>query len=65
LQAAKIRLEAEGKKLGNPFGARALRKADKGNTAAVATICAAADKHANDLKPVIESLKAEGEAWPP
>jgi len=56
LQAAKAR----GTVLGNPNGAAALKRADKGNKAAVETIKANADKHAENLKPVIESLAAEG-----
>lgn len=58
LQAAKRR----GKVLGNPNGAAALRRAAKGNTAAVSTIKENANKHAENLVPVIESLKAEGVA---
>ena len=56
LQAAKQR----GTVLGNPNGAAALRNAAKGNTAAVTAIKAGADSHAENLGPVIDSLKAEG-----
>jgi DNA invertase Pin-like site-specific DNA recombinase len=56
LQAAKAR----GQVLGNPNGAAALRRAAKGNTAAVNTIKLKADNHAANLKPVIEALKATG-----
>jgi len=56
LQAAKRR----GQILGNPNGAAALKKAAKGNTAAVSVIKAKADHHAADLRPVIDSLKIEG-----
>jgi DNA invertase Pin-like site-specific DNA recombinase len=56
LQAAK----AKGTRLGNPNGAAALRRKAKGNTAAVSAIKAKADKHAMNLQPVIEALKAEG-----
>ena len=56
LQAAKVR----GKKLGNPNGAAALRKAAKGNTAAASVIKLKADNHARNLKPVIHALKAQG-----
>ncbi len=56
LQAAKKR----GKVLGNPNGAEALRRAAKGNVAAVQTIKSKADSHAMDLKPVIEALGQEG-----
>ena len=62
LQAAKVRyaIEGKGRRLGNPNGAAALRRKAKGNTAAVSAIKAKADKHAMNLKPVIEALKAEG-----
>lgn len=56
LRAAKAR----GQVLGNPNGAQALRKARKGNRAAVTVIKEKADLHAASLKPDIESLKAEG-----
>jgi DNA invertase Pin-like site-specific DNA recombinase len=56
LQAAKAR----GQKLGNPNGAAALRRAAKGNTAALSAINKKADSHAANLRPVIESLKSEG-----
>ena len=56
LQAAKRR----GKVLGNPNGAAALRRAAKGNTAALEAIKTKADSHAANLRPVLESLKAEG-----
>jgi len=56
LQAAKRR----GKVLGNPNGAAALLRADKGNTAAISVIKSKADHHAANLQPVIDSLKAEG-----
>ncbi|WP_150306033.1 recombinase family protein [Pseudomonas saliphila] len=56
LSAAKAR----GVKLGNPNGAAALRKADKGNGAAVTAIKAGADEHALNLAPVLEALRSEG-----
>jgi len=56
LQAAKAR----GRALGNPNGARALRRARKGNKAAVAAITGQADARARDLAPVIEDLRKEG-----
>lgn len=46
--------------LGNPNGARALRKARKGNRAALAAVRAKADAHAAELRPVIDELRAEG-----
>jgi DNA invertase Pin-like site-specific DNA recombinase len=56
LQAAKAR----GTRLGNPNGAKALRRAGKGNQAALKAIKGAADRHAIDLLPVIEELRREG-----
>lgn len=56
LKAAKAR----GKQLGNPNGANALRRAQKGNSASVQSIRAAAQRHAEDLRPVIASMHAEG-----
>jgi len=52
--------KARGKKLGNPNGARALLLACKGNSAGVAAIRAKADRHALNLRPVIEALGDEG-----
>ncbi len=52
--------KARGVRLGNPNGAAALKRADKGNTAGVAAIRVAADSHAKNLQPVINSLAAEG-----
>lgn len=52
--------KARGIKLGNPNGAAALRRANKGNQASVLAIKAKADDHARNLAPVIASLKAEG-----
>jgi len=37
-----------------------LRRAGKGNTAAVGTIKARADQHARDILPVIEDIRAAG-----
>ena len=56
LAAAKRR----GVRLGNPNGASALRRAGKGNRAAVAAIQSAASTHAANLRPVIEELRHEG-----
>jgi DNA invertase Pin-like site-specific DNA recombinase len=56
LAAAKRR----GIKLGNPNGARPLRRARKGNNAALAAIRCKADAHAAQLQPVIEDLRAKG-----
>jgi DNA invertase Pin-like site-specific DNA recombinase len=49
-----------GQKLGNPNGASALRRANKGNSASLIAIKANADKHASFLQEVIESLASEG-----
>ena len=68
LAAAKARgryVKADGspwkvQRLGNPNGAAALRRAAKGNQAAIETVKAKADDHAADLRPVIEALREEG-----
>lgn len=49
-----------GQKLGNPNGASALRRANKGNSASLTAIKANADKHAVHLQKVIKSLASEG-----
>lgn len=56
LQAAKAR----GRKLGNPNGAAALRKAGKGNSASVSAVKAAADRHAEDVRPIVQHLRQQG-----
>jgi DNA invertase Pin-like site-specific DNA recombinase len=56
LQQAK----ANGKRLGNPNGAEPLRRAGKGNTAAVRAIQEQAKDHARDVLPIIEAIRAEG-----
>lgn len=56
LQAAK----AAGRRLGNPNGAAALRRAGKGNVAAVAEIKAGADSFAADLSPIVADIQAGG-----
>ena len=48
------------KRLGNPNGAKALRRARKGNGAALAVIRQRADNHAAQLRPVVESIRADG-----
>jgi len=58
LQAAKAR----GKKLGNPNGAAALLRAGKGNAAGVASVKAQAQDYAQQMKPVVEHLQAQGKA---
>lgn len=56
LTAAKKR----GQRLGNPNGAAALRRAGKGNAAAVSAIKAAADDHAQNLAQTISELRGKG-----
>ena len=56
LAAAKRR----GVQLGNPNGARALRRAKRGNAASLEAITAKANEHASYLRPVIEALAEEG-----
>lgn len=56
LGAAKRR----GVKLGNPNGAAALRRAGKGNGASLKAIQSNADRHAADLRPVVDEIKAGG-----
>lgn len=56
LQAAKAR----GQTLGNPNGAAALRRANKGNEASVKSLKAGAEQRAEQLREVIEALNAQG-----
>lgn len=56
LTSAKLR----GKKLGNPNGAAALKRAAKGNSSAILTIKDKADSHATDIKPIVDTLIAKG-----
>lgn len=56
LQAAKAR----GQVLGNPNGANALRRARRGNKAALQVIADRADAHALDLIPVIAEIRKHG-----
>lgn len=59
-KAALAAARERGTKLGNPNGASALRRASKGNRAAVGALKDAADRHAADLAPVIAHLQSEG-----
>ena len=52
--------KARGTKLGNPNGADALRRANKGNAASRAAATTKADAHASDLKPVIADMRGKG-----
>jgi DNA invertase Pin-like site-specific DNA recombinase len=60
LAVARKRLAKDGLRLGNPNGAAALRKARKGNSAAVATIIEGADRRAEDLRDVLADIEAGG-----
>jgi hypothetical protein len=60
LAVSRKRLAREGRRLGNPNGARALRKARKGNSAAVSEIIAKADRKAADLRDVLVDIEASG-----
>lgn len=59
-KAALAAAKANGRKLGNPNGAAAFRRAGKGNQAALQAVSANADSHAKQLAPTISRLKAEG-----
>ena len=52
--------KARGRKLGNPNGAEALRRAGQGNSASIASITAAASSRAESLRPVIDELRSAG-----
>jgi DNA invertase Pin-like site-specific DNA recombinase len=49
-----------GVKLGNPNGARALKRARRGNAAAVAMLKAGADRRADDVMPIVNDIRASG-----
>ena len=51
---------SRGVKLGNPNGAAALRRAGKGGAPLRAAIARNADRHARDLAPVVEDIRAGG-----
>jgi DNA invertase Pin-like site-specific DNA recombinase len=59
-KAALEAARARGTRLGNPNGAAALRRAARGNEAALVAIGDAADSHARDVAPIVEHLQAEG-----
>jgi DNA invertase Pin-like site-specific DNA recombinase len=59
-KAALAAAKARGQRLGNPNGAAPLRRAAKGNGAAVGALKAAADRHASNLQPVVQDLRARG-----
>ena len=60
LAVAKVRLAADGKRLGNPNGAAALRRAGKGNKDSLKAIKDNADSHAQKLAPIIEAIRLDG-----
>ena len=51
---------SRGVKLGNPNGAEALRRAGKGGASLRVAIARNADRHARDLAPVVEDIRAGG-----
>ena len=53
-KAALAAAKPNGKRLGNPNGAAPLRRAGKGNSAAVAALRQQADEHAENIMPVID-----------
>jgi DNA invertase Pin-like site-specific DNA recombinase len=52
--------KARGVRLGNPNGAAALRRAGKGGAALRAAVAKKAERHARDLVPVVEDIRAHG-----
>lgn len=52
--------KARGVRLGNPNGAAALQRAEKGNDASVVAIKAGADRFAADLEPIVSDIQAAG-----
>jgi DNA invertase Pin-like site-specific DNA recombinase len=60
LAVARKRLSAQGRRLGNPNGARALQRAGKGNGAAIEAVQARADERAAMLAGEIADLRAQG-----
>ncbi len=60
LAVARMRLAKEGLTLGNPNGAAALRRARKGNDAAVASIIERANRRAEDLREVLADIESSG-----
>ena len=59
-KAALAAAKARGVRLGNPNGAAAIRRANKGNKAAVQAVKAGADEHAAALAPDVAALQAAG-----
>lgn len=59
-RAGLMRAKERGQKLGNPNGAAALRRANKGNAASLAAAKANRDAFAADLEPVLIDIWADG-----
>lgn len=59
-KAALVQAKKRGVQLGNPNGARALRKAGKGNSAAVAVVQSKAQEKAADLHFMLEDIQNSG-----
>jgi DNA invertase Pin-like site-specific DNA recombinase len=57
-QEALAAAKARGMKLGNPNGAAALRRADRGNVDALKVIREGADSYAQELAPIIADIRA-------
>ena len=53
-------VKARGTRLGNPNGAAALKRANKGNAASVRRIQEGAHRRAEQLRPVIDDLRSRG-----
>jgi DNA invertase Pin-like site-specific DNA recombinase len=60
LAVARKRLAKDGRMLGNPNGAAAIRRADKGNMAAIAAVAAAASRRAEEMRETIADVAASG-----
>jgi DNA invertase Pin-like site-specific DNA recombinase len=60
LAVARRRLAKEGRRLGNPNGAEALRRARKGNRAAIAAVSAGAAHRAEQLRETLADVLAAG-----
>jgi DNA invertase Pin-like site-specific DNA recombinase len=60
LAVARKRLAKQGRALGNPNGAAALRRAGRGNLAALSAVRAQAAKRAEDLRETIADVVASG-----
>jgi hypothetical protein len=59
-KAAMAAAKARGVRFGNPYGARALRAAGKGNAASNAAQRAAAAAHRDRILPIIRAIRASG-----